>query len=87
MTAWTPPASCADIYHDAKREIGYNATRFVAMVRELGGLSYYATSSSKTTMEIYSHVSAAQQREAVEVRQRALAESHVGPDFGRPRLG
>jgi hypothetical protein len=27
-------------------------------------------------MEIYSHVSAAQQREAVEVLQRALAESH-----------
>ncbi len=42
--------------------------------------------SSKTTMEIYSHVSAAQQREAVEVLQRALAESHVeshlGPDSG-----
>jgi integrase len=33
--------------------------------------------SSKTTMEIYSHVSAAQQREAVEVLQRALAESHA----------
>ena len=29
--------------------------------------------SSKTTMEIYSHVSGAQQREAVEVLQRALA--------------
>jgi hypothetical protein len=42
--------------------------------------------SSKTTMEIYSHVSAAQQREAVEVLQRALAESHLeshlGPDSG-----
>lgn len=42
--------------------------------------------SSKTTMEIYSHVSAAQQREAVEVLQRALAESHseshLGPDLG-----
>jgi integrase len=41
--------------------------------------------SSKTTMEIYSHVSAAQQREAVEVLQRALAESHfeshLGPDL------
>jgi len=33
--------------------------------------------SSKTTMEIYSHVSAAQQREAVVVLQRALAESHT----------
>jgi hypothetical protein len=33
--------------------------------------------SNKTTMEIYSHVSAAQQREAVEVLQRALAESHA----------
>ena len=33
--------------------------------------------SSKTTMEIYSHVSGAQQREAVEVLQRALAESHA----------
>jgi len=33
-------------------------------------------------MEIYSHVSAAQQREAVEVLQRALAESHLGPDSG-----
>ena len=33
--------------------------------------------SSKTTMEIYSHVSAAQQREAVEVLQQAIAaESH-----------
>jgi len=42
--------------------------------------------SSKTTMEIYSHVSAAQQREAVEVLQRALAESHfeshLGPNSG-----
>jgi len=42
--------------------------------------------SSKTTMEIYSHVSAAQLREAVEVLQRALAESqpesHIGPDSG-----
>ncbi len=42
--------------------------------------------SSKTTMEIYSHVSAAQQREAMEVLQRALAESHfeshLGPDSG-----
>jgi integrase len=42
--------------------------------------------SSKTTMEIYTHVSAAQQREAVEVLQRALAESHfeshLGPDLG-----
>jgi hypothetical protein len=42
--------------------------------------------SSKTTMEIYSHVSAAQQREAVEALQRALAESHfeshLGPDSG-----
>jgi integrase-like protein len=42
--------------------------------------------SSKATMEIYSHVSAAQQREAVEVLQRALAESHferhLGPDSG-----
>lgn len=26
------------IYHDAKREIGYNATRFLVMVKELGGL-------------------------------------------------
>jgi hypothetical protein len=26
------------IYHDAKREIGYNATRFLVMVRERGGL-------------------------------------------------
>jgi integrase len=47
--------------------------------------------SSKTTMEIYSHVSAAQQREAVEVLQRAVAEthseSHLGARFGRPRLG
>jgi hypothetical protein len=33
--------------------------------------------SSKTTMENYSHVSGAQQREAVEVLQRALAESHA----------
>jgi hypothetical protein len=37
-------------------------------------------------MEIYSHVSAAQQREAVEVLQRALAESHfeshLGPNSG-----
>jgi hypothetical protein len=32
-------------------------------------------------MEIYSHVSAAQQREAVEVRQPAIAESHLGPDL------
>jgi hypothetical protein len=42
--------------------------------------------SSKTTMEIYSHGSAAQQREAVEVLQRTLAESHfeshLGPDSG-----
>jgi integrase len=42
--------------------------------------------SSETTMEIYSHVSAAQQREAVEVLQRALAESHIEshptPDLG-----
>jgi hypothetical protein len=48
-------------------------------------------------MEIYSHVSAAQQREAVEVLQRALAESHfeshLGPDSGgqdwaeRPKPG
>jgi integrase len=42
--------------------------------------------SSKTTMEIYSHVSAAQQRDAVEVLQRALAESHseshLGSDSG-----
>lgn len=29
--------------------------------------------SSKTTMEIYSHVSAAQQREAAEVLQRTIA--------------
>ncbi len=33
--------------------------------------------SSKTTMEIYSHVSSAQQREAVEALQRALVESHA----------
>ena len=26
------------IYYDAKREIGYNATRFLVMVKELGGL-------------------------------------------------
>jgi integrase len=42
--------------------------------------------SSKTTMEIYSHVSAAQQREAVDVLQRAIAaeshaESHAKPDL------
>jgi integrase len=42
--------------------------------------------SSKTTMEIYSHVSAAQQREAVEVLQRALAESHI-ESHGEPDLG
>ncbi len=42
--------------------------------------------SSKTTMEIYSHVSAAQQREAVEVLQRALAESHSESHLG-PGLG
>jgi hypothetical protein len=38
-------------------------------------------------MEIYSHVSAAQQREAVDVLQRAIAteshaESHATPDSG-----
>lgn len=26
------------IYHNAKREIGYNATRFLVMVKELGGV-------------------------------------------------
>ena len=32
-------------------------------------------------MEIYSHVSAAQQREAVDILQRALTtESHANPD-------
>jgi integrase len=45
--------------------------------------------SSKTTMEIYSHVSAAQQREAVDVLQRAIAaeshaESHAMPDLSGP---
>ncbi len=45
--------------------------------------------SSKTTMEIYSHVSAAQQREAVDVLQQAIAteshaESHASPDLGGP---
>src|SRR2546426_3130029 len=43
--------------------------------------------SSKTTMEIYSHVSAAQQREAVDVLQQAIAteshaESHASPVLG-----
>ena len=38
--------------------------------------------SSKITMGIYSHVSAAQQREPVEVLQRALAESHFESDLG-----
>jgi len=42
--------------------------------------------SSKTTMEIYSHVSAAQQREAVDVLQHAIAakshaESHASPNL------
>lgn len=27
-----------NIYQDAKREVGYSATRFLVMVRELGGL-------------------------------------------------
>jgi integrase len=45
--------------------------------------------SSKTTMEIDSHVSAAQQREAVDVLQRAIAteshaERHARPDSGGP---
>jgi hypothetical protein len=45
------------------------------------------THQSKTTMEICSHVGAAQQREAVDVLQRALAaeshaESHATPDSG-----
>ena len=31
-------AAMEDVYHDAKREVGYNATRFLVMVRELGGL-------------------------------------------------
>lgn len=31
-------AAMEAIYHDAKREIGYNATRFLVMVKELGGL-------------------------------------------------
>ncbi len=31
-------AAMENIYHDAKREVGYNATRFLVMVRELGGL-------------------------------------------------
>ena len=36
-------------------------------------------------MEIYSHVSSAQHREAVEVLQRALAESHA-ESHARPDL-
>jgi integrase len=41
--------------------------------------------SSKTTMEIYSHLSAAQQREALDVLQRAItAESHANPDLDGP---
>jgi hypothetical protein len=31
-------AAMEDIYHNAKSEIGYNATRFLVMVKELGGL-------------------------------------------------
>jgi hypothetical protein len=31
-------AAMEAIHHDAKREIGYNATRFLVMVKELGGL-------------------------------------------------
>jgi hypothetical protein len=47
--------------------------------------------SSKMTMEIYSHVSAAQQREAVGVLQRAIAaeshaESRAKPDLDGPDL-
>jgi integrase len=45
--------------------------------------------SSKTTMEIHSHVSAAQQREAVDVLQRALTESHTESheaESGWPRV-
>lgn len=41
--------------------------------------------SSKTTMEIYSHVSSAQQREAVDVLQRALTESHA-ESHAKPNL-
>jgi hypothetical protein len=31
-------AEMEEIYYNAKREIGYNATRFLVMVKELGGL-------------------------------------------------
>jgi hypothetical protein len=31
-------AAMLDIYYNAKREIGYNATRFLVMVKELSGL-------------------------------------------------
>jgi hypothetical protein len=31
-------AAMEEIYYNAKREIGYNATRFLVMVKELGGL-------------------------------------------------
>jgi hypothetical protein len=31
-------AAMEEIYYYAKREIGYNATRFLVMVKELGGL-------------------------------------------------
>jgi integrase len=42
--------------------------------------------SSKTTMEIYSHVSAAQQREAVDVLQRALAAESHAESHAKPNL-
>ena len=32
-------AAMEAIYYNAKREIGYNATRFLMMVKELGGLN------------------------------------------------
>lgn len=32
-------AAMEAIYHNAKPEIGYNATRFLMMVKELGGLN------------------------------------------------
>ena len=62
------------------------ALRYLGTAKELLNVAVSAEESSLDHEEIYSHVSAAQQREAVEVLQRALAESHseshLGPDSG-----
>jgi hypothetical protein len=51
-------AAMENIYRDAKREVGYNATRFLVMVRELGGLhAAHRLQEARASVVVYPHLS------------------------------